>query len=297
MNFALPNHDIPVATESQPDTAAHPAPQPHPVSQPHPASGPHPALMRALASMLCKVPQLRQQLTGVITAGQHGIVLDVAGLALAATSAALQPSERAMCFIASQLLAAADPTETTPLDAHSAGPSPTRLPTTGRSFGQAWADLPASWQVLVADALSLASHEQLVEHTAALQAQGMAVPAPLPSGGFAMRVKVGPAQLATADDGLGRREVGYREGLSAQELWDRGRGLWKLNADKAMQSDVLLIAHSGVTVMVGAITGLQRIGNRLAVTGYPLPHHPLVNRPDPLHNTSRNPVTYGTIPS
>lgn len=240
-----------------------------------PQNSAHQALTRALGMMLHRIPQVRDQLTGVITAGDHGVVVDINGLTLAAGSPALQAPERALCLVVSHLLS----TDQAP-------PEP---------LAKAWDELPATWQVLVSDALSLAAHERLVEHTAALQAQGMAVPAPLPSGGAAMRVKIGPPQIATADDGLGRSEIGYRPGLSPQETWDRGRGLWKLNADKAMQSDILLIAHEGVTVMVGAITGLQRVGNRLAVTGYPLPHHPLVNRPDPLHNTSRNPVTYGTI--
>lgn len=235
----------------------------------------HAALPHALGQMLQRIPSLCDQLTGVITRGEHGAVLDCEGLALAAQSPALQPSERALCEVVGQLLGGST------------------LPS--RSIGAAWHELPPAWQVLVAEALTISAHDRLVEHTATLQAQGMAVPMPLPATGDAIRIKLGHAQPAPADDPLGRTELGFRLGLSPQQLWDRGRGLCKFKADKAMAAGLCLLAHDGVTVMVGAVTGLQRFGTRLALTGYPLPHHPLINRPDPLHNNSRNPVTYGTV--
>lgn len=237
----------------------------------------HAALSHALGQMLQCLPSLCDQLTGVVTRGEHGVVLDREGLILAAQSPALQPSERALCDVVSQLLGGSTPPP--------------------RSVGAAWHQLPPAWQVLVAEALTTAAHERLIEHTAALQAQGMAVPTPLPTTGEAVRIKLGQAQPAPADDPLGRTELGFRLGLSPQQLWDRGRGLCKFKADKAMSAGLCLLAHDGVTVMVGAVTGLQRFGSRLALTGYPLPHHPLINKPDPLDNKSRNPVTYGVLTS
>jgi hypothetical protein len=43
---------------------------------------------------------------------------------------------------------------------------------------------------------------------------------------------------------------------------------------------------------VGTIDGVTIHGDRVAIIGRPLPNHPLIGQPDPLDNTSQNPVAY-----
>jgi hypothetical protein len=110
-----------------------------------------------------------------------------------------------------------------------------------------------------------------------------------------MRSKLGPARAATVDDPLGRLEVGYRPGLAASDLWDRGRGVWKAQVAQVIASELLLVAADGAIQMVGTVDGLAKHGDRIAVTGTPLVGHPLIGEPDPIANSSRNPVAYGEI--
>lgn len=111
----------------------------------------------------------------------------------------------------------------------------------------------------------------------------------------AMRVKLGPEDLAGQPDALGRRFVGWREGLSASDLWDRGRGVWKAKAKQVIESDVLLIAFDGEVKLLGTVEGITKHGDRLAILGRPIADHPLIGKPDPLHNRSSNPVAYGSF--
>lgn len=109
-----------------------------------------------------------------------------------------------------------------------------------------------------------------------------------------VRIKIAAEQAArrVEDD---RKLIGYRDGLSTTELWDRGRKAWKLKADKVLASELLVISHGGVVRGVGTIEGVSKQGDRLVIEGTPIANHPLIGQPDPLHNTSQNPVTYGHI--
>ena len=86
-----------------------------------------------------------------------------------------------------------------------------------------------------------------------------------------------------------------REGASANELWQRGRGVWRMQPDRVIASQLLLIAHAGIVRLVGTIDGVTIHGDRLAITGSPMGDHPLIGQPDPLDNSSQNPVAYGSL--
>lgn len=90
--------------------------------------------------------------------------------------------------------------------------------------------------------------------------------------------------------------IGYRDGLDATELWNRGREAWKMRAEKVLACELLLISHAGIVRMVGTVEGIRKHdGDRLGIEGTPIPDHPLIGHPDPLHNTSQNSVAYGTV--
>ena len=110
-----------------------------------------------------------------------------------------------------------------------------------------------------------------------------------------VRVRLGADHPAVVNDALGRERVGFREGASANELWQRGRGVWRMQPDRVIASQLLLITHAGIVRMVGTIDGVTIHGDRLAVIGSPMGDHPLIGQSDPLDNASQNPVAYGSL--
>ncbi|MFC9557358.1 zinc-ribbon domain-containing protein [Rhodococcus sp. NPDC056960] len=109
----------------------------------------------------------------------------------------------------------------------------------------------------------------------------------------AVRVTLGDSAPAGPDDPLGRTHVGYTAGLPPQELWERGRGVWKLRADHVAASTIVLIVYDRTVVLVASIAGLTLHRGGLAILGEPLTDHPLIGRLDPLHTP--NPLAHGVI--
>jgi broad specificity phosphatase PhoE len=110
-----------------------------------------------------------------------------------------------------------------------------------------------------------------------------------------VRIKIAAEQGARRNSDT-RDLIGYRDGLDARQLWNRGREAWKMRAEKVLGCELLLISHGGIIRMVGTVEGIRKHeGGRLGIEGTPIPDHPLIGQPDPLHNTSQNPVAYGTI--
>jgi len=109
-----------------------------------------------------------------------------------------------------------------------------------------------------------------------------------------VRIKIASAQPARRpeDD---RDIIGYEDGLSVDEVWERGRKAWKMKAEKVLAAELALISHAGIVRAVGAVSGVSKQGDRLVIEGTVFQNHPLVGKPDPLHNTSQNPVTYGAV--
>ncbi|MDN5899312.1 MAG: hypothetical protein L0H74_04520, partial [Brachybacterium sp.] len=110
-----------------------------------------------------------------------------------------------------------------------------------------------------------------------------------------VRIKLGNERAAPQPDPLGRDLIGYAEGLTTHELWLRGRGVWKAKLTTIAEADLVLLVAEGTVQLVGTVDGASFHDARVAVTGMPLPHHPLVGQSDPLPNNSQNPIKYGTI--
>ncbi|MDI9940329.1 zinc-ribbon domain-containing protein [Rhodococcus sp. IEGM 1351] len=109
----------------------------------------------------------------------------------------------------------------------------------------------------------------------------------------AVRVTLAESCPADPDDPLGRTHLGYAPGLTPPELWKRGRGVWKLRADHVAASTIILIVFDKTIVLVASVTGLTLHRGGVAILGEPVPDHPLIGRPDPLHTP--NPLAHGVI--
>lgn len=110
-----------------------------------------------------------------------------------------------------------------------------------------------------------------------------------------VRIKLGADRPAPQPDPLGRTRIGYLPGLAPHELWARGRGVWKAKLPNVAAAELAVLVADGIVVGIGTIDGVRFIDDRIAITGQPISHHPLIGLPDPLANASRNPIAYGTI--
>jgi len=163
------------------------------------------------------------------------------------------------------------------------------------TFGAWWEALDGQHQAVIASVLTASAQTKKAEEVEVYQRLGLALQDPLGEGTRAVRVRLGQDIPAVANDALGRERVGLREGLSTHEVWLRGRGVWRMQPDRVLTSQLLIIAHAGLVRMVGTIDGVTIHGDRVAIIGRPLPKHPLIGQPDPLDNTSQNPVAYGDL--
>lgn len=163
------------------------------------------------------------------------------------------------------------------------------------TFGARWEALHGAHQAVIASVLTASAQTKKAEELAVYQRLGVAPYDPLAAGTRAVRVRLGSDIPAVVNDALGRERVGFREGISTHEVWLRGRGVWRMQPDRVLTSQLLIIASAGIVRMVGTIDGVTIHGDRVAIIGRPLPRHPLVGQPDPLDNTSQNPVAYGDL--
>jgi len=163
------------------------------------------------------------------------------------------------------------------------------------TFGARWETLDGQHQAVIASVLTASAQTKKAEELAVYQRLGVAARDPLAEGSRAVRVRLGPDIPAVANDALGRERVGFRQRLSTHEVWLRGRGVWRMQPDRVLTSQLLIIANGGIVRMVGTIDGVTIHGDRVAIIGRPLPHHPLIGKPDPLDNSSQNPVAYGDL--
>lgn len=69
-------------------------------------------------------------------------------------------------------------------------------------------------------------------------------------------------------DSLRRSTIGWRTGMTEDEAWEAGRGIWKFNADRALaQDEVQIINTAGVVLAVATITGISKHHGRYALEG------------------------------
>jgi hypothetical protein len=117
----------------------------------------------------------------------------------------------------------------------------------------------------------------------------------------AIRIKLGRYERVDHDP-LGRDHTGWFPRMTEQEIWEAGRGLWRMNQNIAGREHfAVIVTPEG---LVGAMAGIRSItahGDRKALDGQVLdPGHPLretyLGHPDPLANNSQNRITYGVLP-
>lgn len=103
----------------------------------------------------------------------------------------------------------------------------------------------------------------------------------------------GPERAADPGDWLGRSTIGSRPGMSEQEAWLTGRGVWVLKADRALaQDEAKIVDTAGTVLAVARITGITKCGERYALEGDLLPGDPRVGQPTTTPHRSRNSVGY-----
>ena len=113
---------------------------------------------------------------------------------------------------------------------------------------------------------------------------------------MAIRLKLGNYETVQ-NDPLGRRWIGYFPRMTEMEAWEAGRGVWRMNTEKASRQRFAVIVGEGLVRAVGDVTGVTVHGDRVALEGSALAEgHPvrdaLLGRPDPVVNGSQNPVGY-----
>lgn len=118
---------------------------------------------------------------------------------------------------------------------------------------------------------------------------------------MALRLKLGNYETVQADP-LGRRFIGYFPRMTETEAWDTGRGLWRMNTEKASRQRFAVIVGEGRVRAVGEVTGVSVHGDRVALEGNVLAEagHPVrdawLGQPDPVVNGSQNPISYCELP-
>lgn len=109
-----------------------------------------------------------------------------------------------------------------------------------------------------------------------------------------LQIQIGPErQLDPEDDCLGRSSMGSHPGMSEQDAWTAGRGVWKFNADRALtEEEVQIVNTEGTVLAIATVRGISKCGDRYALEGDLLLGDPRVGRPTSTPHPSRNPVAY-----
>jgi hypothetical protein len=232
----------------------------------------------AAVAMLASSPSMLAKVAGFLHDGQDGPQVEWAKVADLAHEKVLPHGDRAFLGICAEIAGFV-----------------TSHGDREESFGARWDQLDGQHQAVIASVLTASAQTTKADELAVYERLGLAPHDPLAQGTRAVRVRLGQDIPAVVNDALGRERVGLREGLSTHEIWLRGRGVWRMQPDRVLTSQLLIIAHAGMVAMVGTIDGVTIHGDRVAIIGRPLPNHPLIGQPDPLDNASQNPVAYGDL--
>ena len=117
---------------------------------------------------------------------------------------------------------------------------------------------------------------------------------------MAIRIKLGDYQRVS-DDWLRRPYIGYFPRMTQEEAWEAGRGVWKMNRERAARERFALIIGEGAVRAVAEIKGVTDAGGRVALDGQLLESGHLIydtyfEAPDPVSNGSQNPIAYCELP-
>lgn len=118
-------------------------------------------------------------------------------------------------------------------------------------------------------------------------------------------LRLGNYKTLDAPDALGRDWVGWFPRMTEDEAYEAGRGAWKLGPRADEEAFAFIVAGTGdrtvlTTIEIDALTPADEEGRRSIIGRVLEPGHPVreayLGQPDPLHNTSRNPVGYVELP-
>ncbi|MFJ3963386.1 hypothetical protein [Streptomyces sp. NPDC090036] len=108
-----------------------------------------------------------------------------------------------------------------------------------------------------------------------------------------LQIQIGAQRPAGADDVLCRAVLGWRPGMTQDQIWTVSRGVWRFSPFRVLaQDEVQIVNLEGTVVAVAAIIGVAGHGERFAIDGRLLRDDPRVGRPTPWPHRSRNPVNY-----
>lgn len=113
-----------------------------------------------------------------------------------------------------------------------------------------------------------------------------------------IHIKLGDRRRVPPNDVMARDWVGYDRTATADDLFARNRGTWKLNASRAGREDYAVFSYTGdhKVKFVAEIDGAEDTRDgRIALTGRALePDHPMSRRwlDAPAPDGNRNPVHY-----
>jgi hypothetical protein len=102
-------------------------------------------------------------------------------------------------------------------------------------------------------------------------------------------------EVDPSTDALGRDRIGYRPGMTEQEAWTAGRGVWVLKVDRALtQDEVKVVNLDGIVLAVADVLGVAktREPGRYAIDGKLKLGDPRVGKPTTTPHKSRNSVGY-----
>jgi len=94
---------------------------------------------------------------------------------------------------------------------------------------------------------------------------------------------------------LGRAAVGWRDGMTSQQVWEAARGFWKLRPDRAInEHKVRVVNRHGVIVAMADLRGLIRHEDRFELVGDLTESDESIGNvlPDEERSRSQNPVRY-----
>lgn len=97
------------------------------------------------------------------------------------------------------------------------------------------------------------------------------------------------------DDDLGRESIGYFPGITPEDAWEAGRGVWRLDVNRIIKNGISLVRiinTKGLILAEAYITGFDRYGDRVALNGVLLKDSPNIGKITEVEQTSRNSVAY-----
>lgn len=103
-------------------------------------------------------------------------------------------------------------------------------------------------------------------------------------------------EVEPATDELGRSYIGYKDGMTVDDMWESNRGCWVLG-ERADSERFVVFSHQGVVRMVAEIESIDpTTSKRRVLTGRPLSagdraFDVYIDGPAPVQG-NRNPITY-----